>query len=107
MKVKIVRDDILKVEVCDVCCVDKDGERFLISHTDPSAPKFNTFEWIPIVYCRPYVEVERPNKMDVKLLEEIEKLNENIEKLTRRVDFGFTDIGKSIEWHAPRVPNLL
>lgn len=107
MKVKIVRDDILKVEVCDVCCVDKDGERFLISHTDPSAPKFNTFEWVSIVYCHPYVEVERPNKIDIKMLEEIEKLNENIEKLTRSVDVGFTDIGKSIEWCAPRVKNLL
>lgn len=96
MKVTIVRDDILKVEVCDVCYVDKDGERFLISHTDPSAPKFNTFEWIPIVYCHPYVEVERPNKIDVKMLNELKTLVDIIDRLNNSVNAGFSSLIEKI-----------
>lgn len=96
MKVTIVRDDILKVEVCDVCCVDKDGERFLISHTDPSAPKFNTFEWVPIVYCHPYVEVERPNKIDIKMLKELEALTNVINRLNDSVNCGFSSLIEKI-----------
>lgn len=96
MKVTIVRDDILKVEVCDVCYVDKDRERFLISHTDPSAPKFNTFEWVPIVYCHPYVEVERPNKIDIKMLKELETLTNVINRLNDGVNCGFSSLIEKI-----------
>lgn len=96
MKVTIVRDDALKTEICDVCYVDKDGERFLISHTDPTTPKFNTFEWIPIVYCRPYVEVERPNKIDVKMLNELNTLAEVIDRLSNSINAGFSGLIEKI-----------
>lgn len=96
MKIIIVRDDALKTEICDVCCVDKDRERFLISHTDPTAPKFNTFEWIPIVYCCPYVEVERPNKIDAKMLNELKTLADVIDRLNNSINAGFSSLIEKI-----------
>lgn len=96
MKIIIVRDDALKTEICDVCCVDKDRERFLISHTDPTAPKFNTFEWIPIVYCCPYVEVEHPNKIDAKMLNELKTLADVIDRLNNSINAGFSSLIEKI-----------
>lgn len=92
MKITIVRDDALKTEICDVCYVDKDRERFLISHTDPTTPNFNTFEWIPIVRCHPYIEVERPNKIDVKMLNELKALTDVIDRLNNSVNAGFSSL---------------
>lgn len=96
MKIIIVRDDALKTEICNVCCVDKDRERFLISHTDPTAPKFNTFEWIPIVCCCPYVEIERPNKIDVKMLSELKTLADVIDRLNNSINAGFSSLIEKI-----------
>ena len=96
MKIITTRDDALKTEICDVCYVDKDRERFLISHTDPTTPKFNTFEWIPIVYCLPYVEVERPNKIDVKILNELKILTAVIDRLNNSVNAGFSNLIEKI-----------
>lgn len=96
MKVTIVRGDRLKVETCDVCYVDKDRERFLISHTDPTTPKFNTFEWIPIACCCPYIEIERPNKIDVKMLNELKILSDVIDKLNNSVNAGFSSLIEKI-----------
>ena len=96
MKITIVRDDALKTEICDVCYVDKDRERFLISHTDPTAPKFNTFEWIPMVRCHPYVEVERPNEIDVKMLNELKTLIDVIDRLNNSVNAGFSSLIEKI-----------
>lgn len=98
MKVKIARGDILKTEICDVCYIDKDEERFLISHTDPTTPKYNTFEWIPIVCCHPYVQVERPNKIDVKILNELKTLMGVINKLNNSVNFGFSSLIEKDWW---------
>lgn len=96
MKVTILRDDALKTEICDVCYVDKDRERFLISHTDPTSPKFNTFEWISIVYCCPYIEIERPNKIDVKILKELKTLADVIDRLNNSINAGFSSLIEKI-----------